>query len=588
MKSLRTRFLLFFIGLGVIVSFGVGITMYSQYNNYINYTLKDSLSRVSEMINKQYPVLGDLDFFEQGVKTKPDDLWEFLGDMQDIADSFDLAYIYLLEKSPEGYRFIFDTYFVEIKNFSTYLQLYEDGPKAIEISYNSKEFTLADKPYTDDWGTFLSAYLPVVRDNKVVSILGLDYDISFVKNLRNRAWIALIISLLLAVLLAAVLAIQVSSFLLKPINEVLRISGALADMNFEVEITRFSKDEIGSVQRALMIIRDNFRKGIRDLNGHLSKLTNIGKTLDNAMSKSTDGLAVINQNMDFVQSQSNLQLESVQQTSDSVETIVQNINSLNRAVQIQSENIIESSAAIEEMVANIQSIRSVVNKVSVTAGTLAKSSELGQGKMSQLVGKLQQVSEQSKALQEANRTISNITSQTNILAMNAAIEAAHAGEAGKGFAVVAGEIRKLAEMSDKESVSISNEIKKMEEIIKEIELASGETSKSINVMFNEVNNMETAFETVNNAVEEQALGGKQILESLKNIEETTREVSNESGKIQDVSSLIYEEIDKLKSISKEVNESVQGVREANKSISEVLQDAQKISAETSSYSASAT
>ncbi|QQO08745.1 methyl-accepting chemotaxis protein [Breznakiella homolactica] len=585
MKSLKTRFFLFFIGLGIIVSLGAGVTMYVQYAGYIKHSIQDNLTKVATMIDTQYPFVGDRDYFVRGVENNSPELWDFIRGMKSIGEIFEIDFVSMIEKGPDGYRFLFDTNFLEEGNFDGFLtnlfSFNEEIPEEVLQAYATGTPQVADKPFVDEWGTYLSAYLPVIRDGRIIGLIVLDCEVSFMTNLLKNAWIALGLALLLAAVLAALLSLQVSSFLIKPIKEVLKITGDLADMNFDVEINKFRTDEIGSLQKALMVIRDNFRKALDVLNDHLAKLTSLSKTLDTAMSKSAEGLAVINQNMDSVQSRSDLQLESVEQTAGSVDTIIGNIGSLNRAVATQSENIIVSSAAIEEMVASIQSIRTVVNKVSAITGTLSDSSEQGRDNMAQLVGKLQQVSEQSRALQEANRTIANITGQTNILAMNAAIEAAHAGEAGKGFAVVAGEIRKLAEMSDKESVSIANEIKKMEQIIAEMVAATDETSRSISVMFTEVNNMETSFDTVNRAVEEQAVGGRQILESLKNIEETTREVQNESGAIQNVSGLISGEIGKLTATSREVNESVQDVRKANKSIAEVLDEARRIAAEAS-------
>ncbi|MCL2480914.1 MAG: methyl-accepting chemotaxis protein [Spirochaetaceae bacterium] len=581
MKSLKTRFFLFFIALSSVVSFGVGITMYSQYASYIKYSLEDTLRSVATMIDKKYPVIGDKEYFVKNANDNSEELWDLVREMRDIEEFFNLTFIYVLTKEADGFHFILDTDYLNDGSFEAFYSLYEDMPDEVLVAYETRKFQVVKEPYTDEWGTFLSAYLPIIRNNVVVGVLGLDYDIAFVQSLYKKAWIALGLSLLFAALLAALFAIRISSYLIKPIKKIVTIAGALANMDFNVEIDKTRKDEIGSLADALIVIRDNFKKAINDLNSHLSRLTGLSETLDSAMTRSTDGLTVINQNMDSVQKQSDLQLESVKNTSDSVETIVQNINLLNKAVQTQSDNISESSASIEEMVANIQSIRSVVNNVSKTTNKLSQSSELGQKKMLQLVDKLKQVSKQSESLQKANMTISNITSQTNLLAMNAAIEAAHAGEAGRGFSVVAGEIRKLAEMSDKESISISNEIKKMEEIIKEMIMVSDETSKSIDLMFTEANTMGSSFETVNNAVEEQAMGGKQILESLKTIGEMTQELRSESGEIQKVSGHIYKDIEKLKSTSKQVNESVQGVRVANQSIAVVLSDAHKITSEIS-------
>jgi methyl-accepting chemotaxis protein len=160
--------------------------------------------------------------------------------------------------------------------------------------------------------------------------------------------------------------------------------------------------------------------------------------------------------------------------------------------------------------------------------------------------------------------------------MNAAIEAAHAGEAGRGFAVVSGEVRKLAESSNKESNSISQEIKNMRDGIKRIREMSTETVNTMGNMFTDVKDMQSSFSTVNTAVEAQALNGKRILEALTSLRATTEQVRAGSENIQKASASIHTTVEDLKNISRDVNDSVLGVQTASKGISSSLDIARKI------------
>jgi methyl-accepting chemotaxis protein len=269
-------------------------------------------------------------------------------------------------------------------------------------------------------------------------------------------------------------------------------------------------------------------------------------------------------------------MESVVQTADSVEGIIKHIRSLENAVDVQADTISRSSQSIEQMVGDIDRVRTVVRRAHETTGNLGKSSDMGRKMLSNLTEELAHIADQSAFLEEANAALVNIAAQTNILAMNAAIEAAHAGEAGKGFAVVAGEVRSLAELSNKESASISAEIKNMREGIEKIRQVSAETVETLGSMFTEVTDMQASFNSVNSAVEAQVSNGAQVLKALTGLRETTEQVRTGSDEIQKESDSIHNVVENLKSISKDVNDSILDVQKASKRIADSLDVAQKI------------
>jgi methyl-accepting chemotaxis protein len=354
-------------------------------------------------------------------------------------------------------------------------------------------------------------------------------------------------------------------------------ANSLAEMNFDIEIGAERKDEIGEMQRALFVIRDNLQKKMLNINDEqLGKQTNISRNLNTAIRQSSEGLGVITSNMDMVRNKTDVQLGSVVQTSEAVEEIIQHIDSLEKAVEIQTLNIAKSSESIEQMVQGTDAVRSVVYQAHKTTSDLGKSSEAGRKMLSRLTEELNLIADQSAFLEQANTTLVNIAAQTNILAMNAAIEAAHAGEAGRGFAVVAGEVRKLAASSDKESASISAEVKKMRASIANIQGASVETVETMGTMFTKITDMGVSFDTVNSAVEAQSSNGARILDALTALRETTEQVRGGSVEIQNKSGLIYGTVENLKTISLEVNQNVLGVQKASKGIAASLDTAQKI------------
>ncbi|MDR1803266.1 MAG: methyl-accepting chemotaxis protein, partial [Treponema sp.] len=245
-------------------------------------------------------------------------------------------------------------------------------------------------------------------------------------------------------------------------------------------------------------------------------------------------------------------------------------------VYAQATHITQSSAAIEQMVAHIDAIRQVAGNAGKTADTISESSSTGQTKLLELVDEINAIHQQSEILQNANKTIADIAAKTNLLAMNAAIEAAHAGESGKGFAVVASEIRKLAELSSKESDSISSEINKIEKRITQITAVSSDTVKSMETMFTEIKALDQSFGVMSNAVEEQSAGGGQILSALKALQDITGKVKEGTDNIQHQSGAIQQAADKLESISQRVAQQAIEVNVASGKITAHLENAKEL------------
>jgi methyl-accepting chemotaxis protein len=312
---------------------------------------------------------------------------------------------------------------------------------------------------------------------------------------------------------------------------------------------------------------------------HISETREHNKMLNDVVLESFSAIENIRKHIDEVETKVHDQVRSMKDASGSAYDIYAQVGSFQEKVNSQASSIDKSSKAIEEMVSHVDAVRLIAQKTKKTAETLMKSSEAGHKMLINLSEDIKQIEEQAVVLLNANKTIAGIADQTNILAMNAAIEAAHAGETGKGFAVVAGEVRKLAELSTKESNSISEEIKKMGQVIDQIGKVSETTVHSMDTIFSGIKDMGSSFGEVDRAVEVHAAEGTQVLNILKLVQQTSKEVKDGSSLIHEKGTFIYKEMNELETISKELTNEVREMRSSEEHVEQFLKKAKEIVAD---------
>lgn len=355
----------------------------------------------------------------------------------------------------------------------------------------------------------------------------------------------------------------------KPVKET---AGTLHDISEgEGDLTvRFSvsgKDEISDMRKFFNHFMDTLHRMISKIKVEAEKMAGLSKELNVRTSGINEEITNISSSVTDLNFTAEEQSASVTETASTVEQIAKNIESLTNQIENQSAVVTESSAAIEQMVSNINSISGNLDKASNEFQNLKTSSLSGKLSIQNVLDLVNNVSGQSENLLETNEVINSIASQTNLLAMNAAIEAAHAGEAGKGFSVVADEIRKLAEDSAAQSKIIADELESIVSDIKSIADATSQAEGAFDNVVSRVNGSTSLIEQISLAMREQAEGSKQVLEALENMQKITVEIRDGSTEMNEGTETIIKEMSRLAEIAQKVQNSSRDIAKAVEQIS---------------------
>ncbi|QQO09886.1 methyl-accepting chemotaxis protein [Breznakiella homolactica] len=334
-----------------------------------------------------------------------------------------------------------------------------------------------------------------------------------------------------------------------------------------------SKDEIGEMAGYFNQTLGKIRDLIVVIKNQSVTLFDIGTELSSNMTETAAAINEITANIQGIKGQVVNQSASVTETNSTMEQVVANIDKLNNHVESQAASVAQSSSAIEEMLANISSVTQTLVKNMDNVKELSEASEVGRSGLQEVSSDIQEISRESEGLLEINAVMENIASQTNLLSMNAAIEAAHAGEAGKGFAVVADEIRKLAESSGEQSKTISVVLKKIKESIDKIQKSTDTVLTRFEAIDGGVRTVAEQEENIRNAMEEQGQGSKQILEAIGQLNEITQMVKSGSEEMLQGSKEVIHESENLGRVTQEItngmNEMATGADQINTAVNRV-------------------
>jgi methyl-accepting chemotaxis protein len=339
------------------------------------------------------------------------------------------------------------------------------------------------------------------------------------------------------------------------IDQLEQLSSAEKDLRGRISIC--SVDELGSISGMVNGFCEGLASSMAELNAAQGRLSELGESLRGSAEDSAGAVAQISANVERVREKTQSQSASVAESSSSVVQTAKSIESMEALISEQSGSVAAASASIEEMVGNIASVTSSIDKMAGQFGDLLGAASEGKATQAAARARIELIAERSEALLEANKVIAAIASQTNLLAMNAAIEAAHAGEAGAGFSVVADEIRRLAETSATQSKTIRSELALVQSAIQEVVASSRASEDSFTRVTERIGETDALVREVQQAMVEQKEGSVQVLEALRSMNEVTSQVRNGSREMSAGNRMVLEEIERLREATSDIRVSME-------------------------------
>ena len=405
---------------------------------------------------------------------------------------------------------------------------------------------------------------------------------SRIKAIRGKAVLASISSIGALFVLIALVAAFAANAIAKDVILIATGVRELSSGDLSVAFRLKTKDEIGMLAKGMnefIHALDDALHGIKD-----AALRNAGvrdrlQSATRATGSSIDGLR--NAVRD-VEGQAKRLDEKIGETRDSVRSIAAGVGQLDDRITDQIAMVEESTAAITEMLATIGSMARLAERDRVLADSLVKTSDSGRDVFQTAFTKLEAITERVGKIEEMIQIIDTIAGQTNLLAMNAAIEAAHAGDAGRGFAVVADEIRKLAEASAEGSREIASSVRSIVESIASAREGSGETTKAFADIESSIRSVSRSVAEISSSLAETDVGGRQILTAMTSLRELSASISGESNLVAKNALTIDSSMGELDRIAESVRASMLSIADRSDDISKTADTTAELAGELAS------
>jgi methyl-accepting chemotaxis protein len=427
----------------------------------------------------------------------------------------------------------------------------------------------------------------IVHDSLIASVDTIEEQFKLIDHeisaARTRALRILALSVVSIVIITVLLALLFAGNIARSIIAIERNIAVLKEGDLTQRSKITTRDEIGTLAGNLNLFLDMLTTSFLRIKEVSKANIDAKDKLVEAGAEATSATTQIQANAVSIENQIETLDARIMESTGSIGKIGASITELNMQVESQNAMVEEATASVTEMLSSLESMSRITEKNRTSADELVSEAERGRRVFAAAFGKIGEIPKSIGTIREMAGVIQDIASQTNLLAMNAAIEAAHAGEAGRGFAVVADEIRKLSEASTKSSHDISESIKMIVKTIDEASVANVETTQAFAVIDTKIREVSRSITVLYSSISEIRIGSEQILSAMVDLQERSLRVKEGSRTMDEGSIAIKSLMNDLGRISSEVTSNISeitaGLRDIGTSIRKVAGFSENVGAE---------
>ena len=384
-----------------------------------------------------------------------------------------------------------------------------------------------------------------------------------------------------SILASLALAILLSRQFARPLTASVSAASRIATGELATAMDRSALrrgDELGDLSRALDGMARDLSGQMRTLRSSVEELASVGSSLGKTMADTDRAVREVDGATAGILGHAESQAEGVGRTVATVREMARVIEGLDDAIERQAESVSASSSSVEEMVGNISSVGEGLERMGASFAELMAAAGEGRIKLDGVTTVITDMADRSEKLSEANSIVAGIAARTNLLAMNAAIEAAHAGESGRGFAVVADEIRNLAENAARQSKEIRRDIDGIRQSIDAAVASSDAARQAFAGVVELLDRVEGLEREIMASLDEQREGSRLALEGLSSINEVTARVQSGSVELSKGSRAIGGLMDALEGATSALKGAVGGISHSVSDIGTAVQSVAALSA----------